>query len=176
MDASLLAPCNIYCGNCVIYRKNKCLGCRRETEIAEARGKVFCDIFSCADSRQLVTCSDCATYLCEKYDESIFAENFIKWMREKLKESWRVPYLKALKSPRHSQIADAISQRFRKKTPTPEERPIFRETWRRDAYICKSCTMGSRKHHNCMHYWKPTSYEEQILMRKRAHDLIKPTC
>jgi len=32
MDISLLSPCNIYCGNRVLHRKNKCLGCARESE------------------------------------------------------------------------------------------------------------------------------------------------
>ncbi|MEM2917098.1 MAG: DUF3795 domain-containing protein [Candidatus Bathyarchaeia archaeon] len=86
MDANLLSPCNVYCGNCALFRKGKCLGCAEESSKAEAADKMFCDVFSCAKSKNLVTCSDCAVYPCEKYDRGIFAESFIKWLREKLKE------------------------------------------------------------------------------------------
>jgi hypothetical protein len=87
MDISLLAPCNVYCGNCALYKKSKCLGCAEESKKAESAGKVFCDIYSCAKDKNLVTCSDCRDYPCEKYDKGIFAESFIKWIREKLKET-----------------------------------------------------------------------------------------
>jgi len=86
MDTILLAPCNYYCGNCAVYRKNKCLGCAREGRKAEAEGKVFCEIAQCAKGTKLVSCSDCQSYPCEKYDKGIFAESFIKWIRDKLKE------------------------------------------------------------------------------------------
>lgn len=82
----LLAPCNIYCGNCAIYKKGKCLACAEESKAAETRGKVFCNIYSCAKNKKLVTCSDCESYPCEKYEKEFFAESFIKWIREKLKE------------------------------------------------------------------------------------------
>ncbi len=87
MDLSLLSPCNVYCGNCVVYKKGKCLGCARESEEAGAKGKVFCDIYLCAKEKKLTACSDCESYPCEKYDKGIFSEGFIKWVREKLKES-----------------------------------------------------------------------------------------
>ena len=86
MDTSLLAPCNVYCGNCAVYKKEKCLGCAEESKTAEIKEKVFCDIYSCAKNKNLVTCSDCESYPCEKYDKGIFAESFIEWIKEKLKE------------------------------------------------------------------------------------------
>jgi hypothetical protein len=86
MDASLLSPCNYYCGNCIIYKKNKCLGCARASEKAATEGKVFGDISLCTKDKKLLTCSDCESYPCEKYGKGIFAESFIKWIREKLKE------------------------------------------------------------------------------------------
>lgn len=87
MNTNLLAPCNYYCGNCTLYKKNKCSGCRKETEKDKTEGKVFCDIYACAKDKKLATCSDCKGYPCKKYDKGIFAESFIKWIREKLKES-----------------------------------------------------------------------------------------
>ncbi len=86
MDMGLLSPCNVYCANCVIYKKSKCSGCKIESERRESEGKVFCDIFLCARDRRLVTCSDCASYPCEKHDKGIFAESYIGWVREKLSE------------------------------------------------------------------------------------------
>ncbi len=86
MDIGLLSACNVYCGSCAVFKKGRCLGCARESEKRETGGEVFCDIYSCAKGRKLVTCSDCASYPCEKYDEGIFAQSFIKWIREKLKE------------------------------------------------------------------------------------------
>jgi len=68
MDTSLLGPCNVYCGNCALPKKGKCLGCAEE-------------------SKNIVACSDCRDYPCGKYDKGIFAESFIKWVREKLKET-----------------------------------------------------------------------------------------
>ncbi|MEM3640935.1 MAG: DUF3795 domain-containing protein [Candidatus Bathyarchaeia archaeon] len=87
MNTSLLAPCTIYCGNCALYRKGKCLGCAEESKKAQSVGKMFCDIYSCAKDKNLVACSDCGDYPCEKYDKGIFSESFIKWVREKLKET-----------------------------------------------------------------------------------------
>lgn len=87
MDMSLLSPCNVYCGNCILFKKNKCLACARESEKRETEGKVFCDIYICAKDKKLTTCSDCQGYPCEKYDEGIFAKSFIHWIREKLKGS-----------------------------------------------------------------------------------------
>jgi len=86
MDTTLLSPCNVYCGNCAVYKKSRCSGCAEESKKAETSGKVFCDIYLCAKNKKLATCSDCASYPCEKYDKGIFAESFIKWIREKLKE------------------------------------------------------------------------------------------
>jgi hypothetical protein len=86
MDAGLLSPCGFYCGNCVIYKRGKCSGCPEESRKAEVEGKVFCDVSLCAKSKKLVTCSDCSSYPCERYDNSIFAESFIKWIRKKLEE------------------------------------------------------------------------------------------
>ncbi|MCL6578183.1 MAG: DUF3795 domain-containing protein [Candidatus Bathyarchaeota archaeon] len=86
MEASLLTPCNYYCGNCIMYKTNKCLGCSKATEKANSEGRVFCDISVCARDKKLLTCSDCKSYPCEKYDKSIFSESFIKWIRDKLKE------------------------------------------------------------------------------------------
>jgi len=87
MDMSLLGPCNYYCGNCILLKKNKCLGCEKATEKAKEEGRVFCDISLCARDMKLITCSDCKTYPCQKYDNGIFSESFIKWIRDKLKES-----------------------------------------------------------------------------------------
>jgi len=39
-----------------------------------------------AAEKKLATCSDCDSFPCEKYDKGIFAESFIKWIRDKLKE------------------------------------------------------------------------------------------
>jgi hypothetical protein len=55
MNLALLAPCNYYCGNCILYKKNKCLGCSKETEKAKAQGKTFCDIYLCAKDDKLIT-------------------------------------------------------------------------------------------------------------------------
>lgn len=86
MNSSLLSPCNYYCGNCIVYKKGKCLGCPRATEKAQAEGRVFCDIALCAKDKKLATCSDCRSYPCEKYNDSIYAASFIKYMKDKLKE------------------------------------------------------------------------------------------
>ncbi|MEM2117529.1 MAG: DUF3795 domain-containing protein [Candidatus Bathyarchaeia archaeon] len=86
MEAGLLTPCNYYCGNCIMYKKSKCLGCSKATEKASAEGRIFCDIAVCAKDKKMLTCSDCKGYPCEKYDKSIFSESFIKWIRDKLKE------------------------------------------------------------------------------------------
>ena len=86
MHVSSLSPRNVYWGSCALYKRDKCLGCTEENRKAEAERKVFCHIYSCAVSKKSATSSDCTSYPCEKYDKGIFAENFIKWMREKLKE------------------------------------------------------------------------------------------
>ncbi len=44
MDESLLAPCNVYCGNCSVYRRGVCLGCSVLGEKRDRVGWVFCDI------------------------------------------------------------------------------------------------------------------------------------
>jgi hypothetical protein len=41
MDPRLLSPCNYYCGNCAIYRRNLCSGCDEATEKAKLRGRSF---------------------------------------------------------------------------------------------------------------------------------------
>jgi hypothetical protein len=87
MDESLLTPCNVYCGSCAVYKKGRCLGCVEQSRKAAAQGKVFCDIYLCANGKGLAACSDCQAYPCEKYDNGIFSESFIKWIREKLKEA-----------------------------------------------------------------------------------------
>jgi hypothetical protein len=86
MDESLLAPCNVYCGNCAVYRRGGCLGCRVMGEKREREGGVFCDIYLCARDRRFDACSDCSDYPCEKHDKGIFAESYIGWVREKLGE------------------------------------------------------------------------------------------
>jgi len=87
MNQNLLAPCNYYCGNCILLKKNKCLGCARESQKDQAEGKVFCDIYLCANDKKLGACSDCDQYPCEKYDKGIFAAGFIQFIKDKLKES-----------------------------------------------------------------------------------------
>lgn len=84
MESSLLSPCNFYCGNCAVFKRGKCLGCAKATEKAKTEGRVFCDVSVCARGIKLATCSDCKSYPCEKYDNSIFAESFIEWIKERL--------------------------------------------------------------------------------------------
>jgi len=86
MNVNWVSPCNIYCGNCAVHKKGKCSGCAEESRNAQAEGKVFCDIYLCAKEKNYVMCSDCKCYPCERYDKAIFAESFIKWIREKLQE------------------------------------------------------------------------------------------
>jgi hypothetical protein len=86
MEKRLLGPCNYYCGNCVVHRKRKCMGCADMSEKAKKEGRVFCDISLCARDKQLLTCSDCLEYPCQKYDDGIFSASFIKWIRDKLKK------------------------------------------------------------------------------------------
>jgi hypothetical protein len=86
MNTTLLSPCNYYCGNCIVYKKNKCLGCTKQSEKARKEGRVFCEVYSCATEKKLATCSDCDSFPCAKYDKGIFAESFIKWIRDRLKE------------------------------------------------------------------------------------------
>ena len=86
MHRSLLSPCNVYCGNCALYKKGKCLGCAEQSKKAESKGEVFCDIYSCATNKKFAACSNCESYPCEKYDKGIFAESFIQWLRKKLEE------------------------------------------------------------------------------------------
>jgi len=71
MNENLLAPCNVYYGSYAVYKKGKCLGCAEESKKANARGKVFCNTYLCAEGKGLVTCSDCESYPCEKYDDGI---------------------------------------------------------------------------------------------------------
>jgi hypothetical protein len=70
-----------------MYKITKCLGCAEQSKIAGAKGKVFCDIYICAKSKNLVACSDCRSYPCDKYDDGIFAESYVQWVRKKLKET-----------------------------------------------------------------------------------------
>jgi hypothetical protein len=51
MDLSLLSPYNVYCGNCAVYKRGKCSGCKTMGEKRESEGKVFCDIYLCARDR-----------------------------------------------------------------------------------------------------------------------------
>ena len=83
---SVISPCNYCCSNCVVYREQKCLGCIKQSQKTKAMGRVFCNISQCAIERNMATCSDCKDYPCEKYRNGIYAESFIKWIKEKLKE------------------------------------------------------------------------------------------
>jgi hypothetical protein len=87
LDETLLAPCSVYCSLCIVYKTTKCLGCAKQSKTAEAKGKVFCDIYTCARGKNLAACSDCGSYPCDKYDDGIFAESYIQWVREMLKEA-----------------------------------------------------------------------------------------
>jgi hypothetical protein len=57
------------------------------SEKAKREGRVFCDISLCAGSKQQTICSDCSEFPCTKYDDSTFAESFIKWIRDRIKET-----------------------------------------------------------------------------------------
>jgi hypothetical protein len=85
MKATLLGPCNYYCGHCALYLQKRCSGCAVESAKAAAKGEQFCDIYDCAKTEAYRRCADCAQYPCAKYDKSIFAESFIKLIRDRLK-------------------------------------------------------------------------------------------
>ncbi len=85
MDISLLSPCNAYCGNCAVYKKGKCLGCKTMGEKRESEGKVFCIIYLCARDRNL-THAQTVHLIHAKNTTKESSQRAIKWVREKLGE------------------------------------------------------------------------------------------
>jgi hypothetical protein len=87
LDANLLGPCGFNCSFCLAYKDKKCLGCRYQAQRSEEKGltPVFCDTLVCATAKGFKMCADCADYPCKKYDDSIFSEKFISYIRKDIK-------------------------------------------------------------------------------------------
>jgi len=87
VDANLLGPCGFNCGFCLAYKTKKCLGCKYQAELREESGAVhvYCDTLVCATKKGVVKCADCAEYPCKKYDDDIFSQEFISWIRDEIK-------------------------------------------------------------------------------------------
>ncbi len=86
MDEKLLAPCGHYCGSCVVFVNGKCLGCVEEGKKRAAEGAEFCEVHECATGRN-IACHECSAMPCDRYEDSIYTNSFMEWIRERLQEA-----------------------------------------------------------------------------------------
>jgi len=85
VDANLLGPCGFYCGYCLAFKEETCLGCRYQAEKKETSGvvDVFCHLLACSDAKGLKRCADCPEHPCKNYEpeRSIFSKLYIDYLR-----------------------------------------------------------------------------------------------
>jgi len=71
MNINLAAPCGLYCGDCVKFKKGSCGGCHSNNHFSNHKG---CRIYKCCVSEKgLKWCFECKDFPCAKI------ENFAKW-------------------------------------------------------------------------------------------------
>ncbi|WHH60803.1 DUF3795 domain-containing protein [Petroclostridium sp. X23] len=56
-DESLIAYCGLYCGECKVYLKGKCKGCKENIKADK-----WCKVKKCCEDNSYKNCADCKTY------------------------------------------------------------------------------------------------------------------
>lgn len=68
-DTKLIAPCGMNCGTCIAFlrEKNKCYGCRIDTE-DNLKTRLLCKIKNCEDLSKTSSkfCFDCGKFPCKR--------------------------------------------------------------------------------------------------------------
>ncbi len=66
-DRNLIAPCGLYCGECLGFQDGRCRGCLSRKGLCLKYTKI-CKIYSCCvDKKGLRICSKCKEFPCEKF-------------------------------------------------------------------------------------------------------------
>lgn len=91
IDDNLLGPCGIYCGYCLAYKKEICLGCRYEADKHAKKGNLqWCTLLNCAESKGVEMCSECEEFPCKEYDPDgtgMFSWTYINYIKDEIKEA-----------------------------------------------------------------------------------------
>jgi len=64
-NKNLVAFCGLYCGECRIYKKGKCLGCQKNERASWCKVRTCClasGKLSCADCQEFATASECKKF------------------------------------------------------------------------------------------------------------------
>ena len=68
LNEKLVAPCGLYCGECLGFQEGKCGGCVSREGLCLKYSKV-CSIYECcAEKRKHRFCSECRDFPCRKID------------------------------------------------------------------------------------------------------------
>jgi len=65
-NATLAAPCGLYCGACGAYARGTCHGCGCECGKCAGKRATWCDIAKCAKDKEIDTCASCSDMPCTR--------------------------------------------------------------------------------------------------------------
>ena len=88
IDSNLLGPCGFYCGHCLAYKKEICLGCRYQADKRAKEGMInWCTQLNCAERKGVTRCCDCEMIPCKEFDpkNGMFSGAYVKYIRDKVK-------------------------------------------------------------------------------------------
>ena len=82
-DPNLLAPCGLYCGECLAFQDKRCKGCISRKGLCLKYSKI-CKIFDCCiNEKKSRFCNECGEFPCENF--KFFKDEEYDWFSEVVK-------------------------------------------------------------------------------------------
>lgn len=70
-----ISMCGIDCDSCKFYKENRCEGCRISAPKGECVWGGRCELYDCAEGKNLPHCGKCESFPCAKLEEWAKEEN-----------------------------------------------------------------------------------------------------
>lgn len=64
---NLVAPCGLYCGECLAFLDRECGGCRSNRGLSK-KYREYCKIYECSSNKGLKICLECNEFPCKFFD------------------------------------------------------------------------------------------------------------
>lgn len=79
-NCNLVAPCGLYCGECLGFQDGRCQGCLSRKGLCLKYSKI-CKIYDCClNEKKIRFCNECKNFPCENFD--FFKDGEYDWFSE----------------------------------------------------------------------------------------------
>jgi len=87
-NSNLIAPCGLYCGECLGFQDGRCGGCISRKGLCLKYSKICKIYYCCVDKRKFRFCNQCNDFPCENF--KFFEDREYDWYSEVVRNLQRI--------------------------------------------------------------------------------------